>query len=373
VEDFMSQTPLPPVVIDSTALDGLIAKLAGEGRQVIGPVLRDGAVVYEEISATADMPRGWLDAQAGGQYRLYREGEALFGHTVGPSSWKRFLHPPKQALWRARLDGDAPQIIAEPVAGERYAFVGVRACELAAIQIQDRVFLDGLYRDPHYAARREALFIVAVNCGRAVETCFCSSMGAGPKAGQGYDIALTEIGGEFLVEAGSAAGATLVAELSARPAGSSDLEAAAAAIERAEAGMGRSLDTEGLPELLAANRNHARWDEVAGRCLNCANCTMVCPTCFCTTVDEVSDLEGTETGRVQRWASCFTTEFSYVHGGPVRSGAAQRYRQWMSHKLGTWHEQFGTSGCTGCGRCITWCPVGIDITEEAAAIRGGEG
>jgi sulfhydrogenase subunit beta (sulfur reductase) len=359
-----------PVVLTQEGLDRLIEVLAAQGYEVAGPVRRDGAVVYGEVFSSTDLPRGWIDVQEGGSYRLKREGDAFFGYTVGPDSLKRFLHPPKQELWRAHLDGDAPRIVPEPVARGRHAFIGVRACELAAIQVQDKVFLDGPFRDPHYAARRENLFMVTVNCGRAGATCFCSSMGAGPKAGQGYDISLTEIGDGFLAETGSEAGAALLADLPSRPAQAADLEAAQAAIANAEAGMGRKLDTEGLPELMTRNHSHPRWDEVAKRCLNCANCTMVCPTCFCTTVDEVSDLEGREAARVQRWASCFTTEFSYVHGGPVRAGAASRYRHWISHKLSTWHEQFGTSGCTGCGRCITWCPVGIDITEEVAAIRG---
>ena len=369
----MDKASAVPVVMDHAALDRLIAVLAGDGRRVIGPTLRDGAVIYDDLGSGADLPRGWIDEQAGGRFRLVKKGTALFGYTVGPATWKRFLHPPEQRLWRARLDGEAPRILPEPLSDERMAFIGVRACELAAIAIQDKVFLDGPYRDPHYAKRRKNLFIVAVNCSRAGGTCFCSSMGTGPKVGQGYDIALTEIGDELVAEAGSESGAVVLAGLPSRPARGGDREAAKRAVARAEAGMGRKLDTVGLPGLLAASRSHPRWDEVAKRCLNCANCTMVCPTCFCTSVDEVSDLEGRECARVSRWASCFTTEFSHVHGGPVRMGAASRYRQWMSHKLGTWHEQFGTSGCTGCGRCITWCPVGIDITEEAAAIRGGEG
>ena len=96
---------------------------------------------------------------------------------------------------------------------------------------------------------------------------------------------------------------------------------------------------------------------------------MVCPTCFCTTVEDHSDLAGETAERVRSWDSCFTLDFSYVHGGSVRTETQSRYRQWMTHKLASWIDQFGTSGCVGCGRCITWCPVGIDITEEAAAIR----
>ena len=104
----------------------------------------------------------------------------------------------------------------------------------------------------------------------------------------------------------------------------------------------------------------------------CGNCTLVCPTCFCATVQDTTDVSGT-VERDREWASCFDVEHSYLHGGSVRETTRARYRQWMTHKLSTWWDQFGTSGCVGCGRCVTWCPVGIDITEEAAAIRASDG
>jgi ferredoxin len=368
----MTKTEAAAVVLDAQGLDALIAALADEGREVHGPVRRDGAIVYEPIDSTEDLPRGWIDEQDGGRYRLHKEGDAFFGVTVGPSSWKRVLHPPKQTLWRTDKEDGVPQIRPEPPDDKRYAFVGVRACDLAAIAIQDKVFMGGPFRDPHYAARRADLFIVAANCGRSASTCFCNSMETGPRARAGFDIALTEIdeGHAFLAEAGSEAGAALLARLPSRPARPQDHHAADDLEARAISQQTRRIDRDGLPELLKSNPNHARWDDVASRCLNCANCTMVCPTCFCTTVDDLSNVDGSETAREQRWASCFTMDFTYVHGGPVRPSAKSRYRQWMTHKLATWHDQFGSSGCVGCGRCISWCPVGIDITEEAAAIRG---
>ena len=371
----MSGIKLDPgaVVITAAGLDRLIAALAGEGREVIGPVKRDGAVVYEPIAGTGDLPRGWVDEQAGGKYRLHKEGEAYFGVTLGPQGWKRVLHPPKQRLWSTDESTGAPRIIPEPLDTTQRAFVGVRACDLAAIAIQDRVFLDGPYRDPHYAARRDALFIVAVNCTRSAATCFCTSMGTGPQARAGYDIALTELpGGRFVAEAGSPGGQAHLDQLAGTPASAADLAEAEAGIGRA-ATQARKVDTHGLPELIKSTPAHPRWTDTGERCLGCANCTMVCPTCFCTTVNEISSLTGPETARESQWASCFTTEFSHVHGGAVRTGAKARYRHWMSHKLATWVDQFGSMGCTACGRCISWCPVGIDITEEAAALRGTGG
>jgi len=362
------------VVIARDGLQSLLDALGARGYRVVGPTVRDGAIVYDAISAIADLPAGWTDRQDGGHYRLEpRADKALFGYAVGPQSWKRFLHPPRETLWQVRRSGEDLEFTTARDAADRFAFIGVRSCELNAIAIQDRVFFGGDYADPAYRRRSESAFIVAVNCGDPGGTCFCVSMGTGPGATAGFDLALTElIDGdrhEFLVEVGSAAGGEVLATLSGRAAGEAELAAADAVVARAAGNMGRHLDTDGLKELLQGNPDHPRWDEVASRCLSCANCTMVCPTCFCTTVEDHSDLAGEGAERARRWDSCFTLDFSYLHGGSVRNTTRGRYRHWITHKLAGWFDQFGSSGCVGCGRCITWCPVGIDITAEAAAIR----
>ena len=363
-------------LIPRDGLETLIAALRGGGYAVMGPTVRDGAIIYDAIGGIADLPCGWTDRQEAGRYRLERRDDgALFGFTVGPHAWRRFLHPPAQTLWTMRRTGNA--VALENGDGEvpRYAFIGVRACELHAIAIQDKVFLDGPHPDATYGARRRGAFVVAVNCGQAGGTCFCVSMQTGPRADTGFDLALTELlddaRHDFLVTIGSDAGERVMRQVPHRPATEADVAAADATVARAAAAMGRQLRTEGLKEALQAAPEHPRWNEVAQRCLTCGNCTMVCPTCFCTTVRDHSDLTGTTATRVREWDSCFTLDFSYLHGGSVRRTPRARYRQWMTHKLANWIDQFGTSGCVGCGRCITWCPVGIDITEEASAIAAG--
>jgi ferredoxin len=361
-------------MISRDGLQALLDVLAARGYEVIGPTARDGAIVYDHIARLADLPAGWTERQEPGRYRLERrEDDALFGFTVGPQAWKRFLHRPIETLWTMRKTENGVTVESGDGAAPKFAFIGVRSCELHAIAIQDRVFVQGAYPDVAYAMRRRDAFIVAVNCSQAGGTCFCVSMQTGPKADSGFDLALTELidgdSHEFLVEAGSASGAEILGELPRRQATKDDVAHAAAIVARTKTQMGRHLETEGLRELLLTNLNHPRWDDVAERCLTCGNCTMVCPTCFCTTVEDHSDLTGTSAERVRKWDSCFTMDFSFIHGGSVRQTPRSRYRQWMTHKLATWIDQFGTSGCVGCGRCITWCPVGIDITVEAAAIR----
>lgn len=360
-------------VLARDGLDGLVAALREGGHTVLGPVARDGAITVGEVRAAADLPAGLTDEQAPGRYRLKPRGDdALFGYNVGPHSFsKRSLLVPEVTLVRLRRSAHDVEVLAGPPPPPKLALLGVRACEIAAIGVQDRVLHDGPHADADYSARRTGMLVIAVQCGQAGGTCFCSSMGTGPRATSGFDLALTEIVGpphRFVVEIGSAEGAALAERIGLSAASEADREEASAISARAAEQMGRALDTEGLPERLRAHPEDPRWDDVATRCLGCTSCTMVCPTCFCTTVEDHTDLEGTTAERTRRHDSCFSEAFAYVHGGSVRPSLRARYRQWLTHKLSTWHDQFGTSGCVGCGRCITWCPVGIDITVEAAAV-----
>jgi ferredoxin len=360
-------------MIEATALDRLFASLHDAGYRVIGPTVRDGAIVLGELETAGELPFGWGVRLEPGGYRLRRRSDgAAFGHSAGPSSWKQFLHPPREKLWSASLAGGGFEIDPAEDAPPRLAFFGVRPCDLRAIGIQDRVLGSG-HGNSRYGARRAAVLIVAVNCTEPGETCFCTSMGTGPGAGRGYDLALTELASRdrhgFLVDVGTEAGAAVLAGVPHGPASEAVVEGARGAVAGAAQRMGRSMPQSGVHELMAASHSAARWEDVASRCLSCGNCTLACPTCFCTTVEDVTDLSGDHAERWQHWSSCFDLDFSYLHSGPVRASASSRYRQWLTHKLGTWHDQFGSSGCVGCGRCIVWCPVGIDLTEEVAALR----
>ena len=374
----MGNATVAAVVIAPQALEELIDALRRRGFRVLGPTLRDGAIVYDELESADELPAGWTDVQEAGSYRLERrDDEARFGYAAGPHSWKQFLLPSRITVLRAHRTEDGGFELEEPAPPEQpLALLGVRPCELRAIATQDRVFLGGRYADRDYAARRDGAFVVAVNCFEPGGTCFCVSMGTGPRADAGYDLVLTELlegGHRLLVEAGSERGEEILAELPHRPAEPSDLDTAEASLAGAVERMGRRLDAGDLRDLLAGNLEHPRWDDVAERCLTCGNCTLVCPTCFCTTVEDHTDLTGAHGERFRLWDSCFSVDYSYIHGGSIRPSGRSRYRQWLTHKFGTWHDQFGSSGCVGCGRCITWCPVGIDITEEVAAIRETEG
>jgi sulfhydrogenase subunit beta (sulfur reductase) len=370
-------TETDTAVLEPDALEVLVSALHRRGYRVLGPRLRDGAIVYDDLEHADQLPIGWTEEQAPGRYRMERrQDDARFGYAVGPHSWKQFLLPARVRLWRSRRDGEGFEIEPDETERPTLALVGVRGCELSAIAIQDRVLLGGHYQEADYAVRRNGAFIVAVDCFEPADTCFCTSMGGGPQVRGEFDIVLSEIlDGEhrFLARPGSERGAELLRELPQRGAVPEDLAAAQAAVDGAAARMTRTVQSGDLRDLLARNLEHPRWDDVAERCLTCGNCTMVCPTCFCTSVEDVSDLAGTEAERVRLWETCFSVEHSFLHGGALRRSGRSRYRQWLTHKFGTWHDQFDSSGCVGCGRCIAWCPVGIDVTEELAAIRETDG
>ena len=371
------QATTEAVTLAAEDLDALFGALRDRGYRLVGPTVRDGAIVYAELDSAAALPAGWTDEQAPASYRLgRREDEALFGYAVGPHSWKAELLPARVRLWQARRENGGFAVDEETPAAEPTAFIGVRPCELAAIAIQDRVFLGGEYQDRDYAARRADVFLVAVDCGDPSDLCFCTSVGGGPGAREGFDLALTELledgAHRFLVRAGSPAGKAVLAELPVHPATAPDQDAAAAIVARAARDMEGRFDTTDMHDLLMRNLDAKRYDEVAERCLSCGNCTLVCPTCFCTHVEDTSALDGSTAGRERVWDTCFSVQYAEVHGGNTRPTPRARYRQWLTHKLATWEDQFGSLGCVGCGRCIAWCPVGIDIRAEVEGIRAEE-
>ncbi len=366
-----------PQILPKDRLPELIRILQEQGYQVVAPVEEGSVLAMRPVSDAGEIACGIEDTQAPGHYRIL-DGPAptYFDNVVGPDGPKRYFFPPHLPLFSFSVDDDG--FVLEQVAPEppRLAFLGVRPCDLSAIRVQDRVFghedNGQVFRcesETYYMRAREAALIIVVNCTRPGGSCFCGSWGTGPEATEGFDLSLTELRGSFLVRAGSSSGVSVLDALSTEPATEAERELAYLKVLRAREHMGRVLKTDGLGELLRNNPEHQIWQEIGDRCLGCGNCTMVCPTCFCSTVTDSNDLVTGNVTRTREWESCFTHQFSYVTSGPVRASISSRYRHWLRHKLSGWWEQFDMSGCVGCGRCLTWCPVAIDWTQDIAQLQ----
>jgi len=359
-----------PGFLPRERIQDLLDHLERSGYSCVGPTVRDGAIVYQRLPSAADLPVGVSDEQAPGSYRLRATGSPRhFAWANGPQALKPMLFAPRETLWRATRREDGRLTFASEVPAPRpIAFIGSRACDLAALALQDQHFLGGAYPDSCYESRRKGLMIIAVHCSHPAPTCFCASTGDGPRATFGFDIALAELDEGFVAHSGSEKGQIILQAMGLSEASPQHLAQAQTQTERAAAVQVRTLPGRNLRAALFSNLEHPRWQEVAQRCLSCANCTSVCPTCFCHSEAELAQLNGASSEHVREWDSCFARGHSYIHGLTIRPDTRTRYRQWLTHKLGSWHEQYGRSGCVGCGRCISWCPVGIDITEEAGAI-----
>ena len=365
------------VIIGAADLQELINSIKSAGYDLYGPTVRDSAIRLDRINSIDDLPRGFRDTQKPGTYKLEKsDSPDYFEHVVGIDNWKKLLYPARRKLFNLTIEDQAFKFSEHEIDSPPLAFLGVRSCDLAAIEILDKILMRGPYADQGYKHRREKSLIIAVNCTSAAQSCFCTSMKTGPRAVSGFDLALTEIcqdnRHEFLIEIGTDKGAAILESLKTREAENQDIKTVDHLVKQTAEAITRKLNTTDLKEILFRNFENPIWERISRRCLSCGNCTMVCPTCFCMNIEDLTDLEGETATRQRRWDSCFTLEHSYIHGGSVRTSVKSRYRQWLTHKLASWQDQFGSSGCTGCGRCITWCPVGIDITEEARNIRASE-
>jgi sulfhydrogenase subunit beta (sulfur reductase) len=368
-------------IVDRNQFSQLFPSLQQQGYNLIGPTRNQAAILYHPIETIDDLPIGWTDSQEPGAYRLTKQDTPmLFNYVVSQHSWKKYLYPHVRNLLSVEKDGKsfAFKNPKSEIRNPKFAFIGVRACELNAIRIQDKVFTTPPYTDTYYAEQRKNAVIIAVNCSTARKNCFCVSMQTGPRVTPvlGADLVLTEIYDanqhRFLIEVGSDKGMAIMKSIKNRIVLSEDIGAADKVVTNTISQISRKMDTTDIKNLLYRNLEHPHWQEIAQRCLTCGNCAMVCPTCFCSTVEDYTDLTGKYADRKRVQDVCFSVDFSYIHGGSVRTSPTARYRQWMTHKLASWIDQFGVSGCVGCGRCITWCPVAIDITEEVDYFQNQE-
>lgn len=329
---------------------------------------------------------GWLDAlmksfDVLGPVKSKR-GQVVFEHLKNANSLdlaycstmlgpRQFIYPSRQTLFDIDRGTGNCQTIVRQKAKKKMIFA-IHPCDMHAISVLDRTFL-GDFKDTYYRKAREDTLTVVLNCNQACDSGFCASMGTGPflQLKDGFDVVLTAKEQNYLMEFGSERGKAVAKKAKGLKKPKKEDFTEKKEIETAAMrSFSKQIDTDGLPELLMRNLDHPVYKRTAdARCLGCTNCTMVCPTCYCYNMEETTSYDLRTTIRSRYWDSCQELNFAKVHEGNFRSSREARLRQFVTHKLATWVQQYGCFGCIGCGRCMTWCPTKIDLTEMAKEIQ----
>ena len=348
-------------------LQSFIDLLWRKSYEVIGPHVSQNTIEYLPLHQVDELPFAYRDKQEPGRYHLVKTShERYFAWANGAQALKPMTFKASQTLWQAHKNANQELEFSTPSSPLlNTAVIGVRACDLAALAIQDQHFLQGDYVDPFYQSQRQHLFLVAVNCSHPASTCFCASTGDGPHVEKNADIVLTELDDGFVVEITSQTAKDIMSELLHEPAQAQHWQQKSQQLQQACQAQTRSISKKAHVQISNKNKSQV-WETLGRQCLACGNCTAVCPTCFCHQQQTEADLSNTLISQLRLWDSCFNADHSYFHGTVVRAETKFRYRQWLTHKFSTWVEQFARSGCVGCGRCISWCPVGIDVTAVIA-------
>ena len=345
----------------------LILNLQARGFTVVGPSLSEGVVRLRELRGVGDLASGVVDVQGPGSYILSGESATVFASVNGPDSPKKYLHPSEVEMSRLADKGNGLELVSAFRSDRKYAFFGIRPCDLRGVQVMDRTMLVPGFEDPVYSTLRDDSIFIVANCTKAGANCFCASMGTGPAAESGYDVAITELPEKLLFEIPRGERG-LFRGIELKAATEEELREGEEMVRSAREHMGRRISEKDPARKMYAALDSPVWGKAADRCLACGNCTMVCPTCFCNTMIDRTDLKDGTVSRVRVWDSCLSKDFVYSAGGNPRQARTARYRQFVMHKFAYWPDEFGTYGCVGCGRCITWCPVGIDITDTLNAV-----
>lgn len=300
-------------------------------------------------------------------YGPVRQGDIVaFQRLTGPEDGDLYLsantrYPPKslflpqsEAMFRAEESGLEP---VEAASGNRVV-LGIRPCDARACQLLDGVFVGAEYTDPYWSEKRRQTALVALGCTDPCETCFCTSVGSGPFDGRGADVMLTDIGQGYVAVASSARGQALLEQL--KDASQDQVDASSTAQAKAHDAIKEPFELDGIVETLYGLFDGEFWYEVQQSCLGCGVCTFLCPTCHC--FDIVDEAQRRE--RVRNWDTCMFRVYSQeASGHNPRPTNVERTRQRIMHKYAYFIELFDEVGCTGCGRCVRYCPVGIDIRQ----------
>ena len=334
-------------ILKKDRLPGFLERLIGE-QQVFAPVRKGEVILIREIDSPSQVIL---------EYRNAKE------------SPKSLLFPQREALFRYRAEKGRAEVDVPSGAGKGRVLFGIRPCDARGFLLLDKVFGGGC-RDPYYTDRRSGTVVVSLGCVDPNPSCFCLSMGGGPCSSEGSDVLLLDLGDRYIAEAVSEKGAALLEDQAFEKSDEKSLSLAEKTKKQAEASMQPVAKKENLEEELERLFSDPVWKDLAESCLSCGICTYLCPTCHC--FDLCDEASGQAGERIRVWDSCqFPLFTQQASGFNPRPSVKERFRQRIMHKLSYLPKSQSMTGCVGCGRCVTECPVNLDIREVMASLSEG--
>ena len=329
-------------LIKKDALAGIINKLS-EQMLVYAPVKDEDNVLFKALE---------------------KGMEPLVDYSNTRNAPKNFFFPKTETMMRYMRTERGMELSGEEEEAKEAVLFGARPCDVRSFVLLDYLFDQEKYRDSYYIDKREKTTIISLACIHPpYSTCFCTSVGGHPMSEEGADVLLTDIGDNYLAEFITPKGEKLLEKMGDLPAadGSAD-EKKKALSESAEKEIKSHIPGKEIKPWLDDNFEHPFWDTIHQSCLACGTCTYLCPTCHCFDISD--EVKGSDGKRIRTWDSCmywlFTKETS---GHNPRTSQKQRWRQRLMHKFKYFVDNFDEIACVGCGRCVRYCPVNIDIRK----------
>ena len=324
-------------VLAKKNLAKFISKLVKE-YDVFAPVKKEEGILFSKIDKADDM------------YPSYSNTK---------NSVKEFLLPQLEELFRFAKKGNSNEIIDVKEKKRRSLLFGVRPCDGKAVAMLDKVFLENI-PDSYYKSRLENTFVIGMACDTPLQTCFCTSVGGGPFSTEGLDALFVELEEKYLIIPVTKQCEKLFVHFD--NASKEDIKEAEKLKKNAEKRLKPVFEIEGIKEKLDEMFESSIWDEIYQKCIKCGICTYLCPACHCFDVQD--ETIGEKGCRVRNWDSCMFPKFTlHASGHNPRPTQKERWRQRIMHKFNYLKENTGLYGCVGCGRCVEYCPVNLDIRK----------
>ena len=327
--------------------------------------------VFAEIAKTSSLYLPVDGSDGSASYTKWEDGVKWSNALNTVRSPKDFFFPQTENLMEFKTSGKYIEILDTTSESEDFVIFGVRACDVKSFDVLDRVFLSEPV-DSYYASRREHGVIVSVACTKPSETCFCKTFGIDPAEPAG-DVTVWKTETDLYFKANTDKGQALMTKLEALTEDATD-EAVNQQKEKISAIMNKLPLKDLTTDAFGGGKtqkffNAPQWDELSQACLGCGTCTFVCPTCQCYDIKDFNTGNGVI--RYRCWDSCMYSEFTRMAHGNNRLTQKERFRQRFMHKLVYYPENNdGMFSCVGCGRCISKCPISMNIVKVMKKIGG---